>query len=191
MILLWSAIHPKDYLLWGLEVAPAIIGIGLCIVFYRRQSFTMITYTWCFVAASLMAIGAHYSYSEVPLFNLIQDTFNADRNNFDKLGHVVQGILPVLISQEVLIRNHVIRSAKWINFLSLCIAISVAAVYELLEWSAILFESETTDNFLGMQGYAWDAQSDMLYALAGALITLLFVSSLRRAIEKSYRSATT
>lgn len=187
IILLWSAINPKDYLLWALEAAPAILGIGLCIVFYRRQPFTTITYTWCFVAASLMAIGAHYSYSEVPLFNLIQDTFNADRNNYDKLGHFVQGILPVLISQEVLIRNQVIRSSRWINFFSVCVALSVAAVYELIEWSAILFSSEITDNFLGMQGYAWDAQSDMLYALAGALLTLLFAKSLTRAIEKSHR----
>jgi len=189
IIFTWSAIHPKDFFLWVLEVAPAIIGIALCIFFYRRQPFTLVTYTWCFIAAGIMAIGAHYSYSEVPLFNLIRDTFNSDRNNFDKMGHFVQGILPVLITQEVLIRNQVIRSPQWVNFLSVCIALSVAAVYELIEWSAILFSSETTENFLGMQGYAWDAQSDMLYALAGALLTLLFAKSLRRAIATSMRHA--
>ena len=143
------------------------------------------TYTWCFLAACIMAVGAHYSYSEVPLFDHIQNTFNLERNNYDKLGHFVQGILPVLISQEVLIRNRIVRGPQWINFLSVCIALSVAAIYELIEWSAILFSSETTENFLGMQGYAWDAQSDMLYALAGALITLLFAKNLRRAIENS------
>lgn len=184
-ILAWSAVNPKEYLLWILEVAPAIIGVGLCIVFYRRQPFTTVTYFWCFVAASLMAVGAHYSYSEVPLFNMIRDTFGSDRNNFDKLGHFVQGMLPVLISQEVLIRNQIIQSPRWINFLSVCIALSVAALYELIEWSAILFSSETHENFLGMQGYAWDAQSDMLYALAGALFILLFAKKLRRAIAKS------
>jgi len=187
--LLWSAINPKDYFLWVLEVAPAILGTGLCIAFYRKHPFTTITYTWCFIAASLMAIGAHYSYSEVPLFNLIQVRFDLDRNNFDKLGHFVQGILPVLISQEVFVRSQVIRSPQWINFLSVCIALSVAAVYELIEWSAILFSSETSDNFLGMQGYAWDAQSDMLFALAGALLTLLFAKPLRRAILKSLQRA--
>jgi uncharacterized membrane protein YjdF len=35
-----------------------------------------------------------------------------------------------------------------------------------------------------MQGYIWDAQSDMFYALAGALCTLLFSKHLRRAITK-------
>lgn len=189
LIMLWSAVNPKDYFLWALEVAPAIIGIGLCIYFYRKHPFTLVTYSWCFIAAGIMAIGAHYSYSEVPLFNLIQDTFNSDRNNYDKMGHVVQGILPVLISQEVLFRNRIVRSPQWINFLSVCIALSVAAAYELIEWSAILFGSETTENFLGMQGYAWDAQSDMLYALAGALLALLFAKSLRRAITRSMRHA--
>lgn len=189
IILTWSAIRPKDYFLWVLEVAPAIIGVGLCIVFYRRQPFTTITYSWCFIAASIMAIGAHYSYSEVPLFNLIRDTFGLERNNYDKLGHFVQGILPVLITQEVLIRNQVIRAPRWINFLSVCVALSVAATYELIEWSAILFGSETTENFLGMQGYIWDAQSDMLYALAGALLTLLFVKNLRRSIVVSKQRA--
>lgn len=184
-ILAWSAINPRDYLLWVLEVAPAIIGIGLCIALYRRQPFTTVTYFWCFVAATMMAIGAHYSYSEVPLFNLIRDTFNSGRNNYDKLGHFVQGILPVLISQEILIRNQIIQSTRWINFLSICIALSVAALYELIEWSAILFSSETHENFLGMQGYAWDAQSDMLYALAGALLTILFAKQLRHAIATS------
>lgn len=185
IILLWSAINPQDYFLWALEMAPVIIGIGLCIYFYRRQPFTLLTYTWCFIAASLMAIGAHYSFSEVPLFNLIKDTFNLSRNNYDKMGHIVQGILPVLISQEVFIRNRIVRSPQWINFLSVCIALSVAAAYELIEWSTILLGSDTRENFLGMQGYAWDAQSDMLYALAGALLTLLFAKSLRRAIAKT------
>jgi len=185
ILLLWSAINPKDYLLWVLEVAPAIAGIALCVFFYRRQPFTTITYTWCFIAAGLMTIGAHYSYSEVPLFDLIQDKLNSDRNNYDKLGHFVQGILPVLISQEVLIRNRIVHSTRWINFLSVCVALTVAAVYELIEWSAILFSNETQDNFLGMQGYAWDAQSDMLYALAGAVLTLFFTGQLRQAIEKS------
>ncbi len=187
ILFLWSAIHPKDYLLWVLEVTPAILGIGLCIFFYRRQPMTTVTYTWCLIGAGIMVIGAHYSYSEVPLFDLIQDKFNSGRNNYDKLGHFVQGIIPVLISQEVLIRNQVIRSPQWINFLSACIALSVAAIYELIEWSAILFSSETHENFLGMQGYAWDAQSDMLFALAGAALTLLFAKPLRRTILKSSR----
>lgn len=185
ILLIWSAIKPKDYFLWVLEVAPAIIGIGLCIIFYFRQAFTTTTYFWCFIAACLMAIGAHYSYSEVPQFDLINTAFNFERNNFDKVGHFVQGIVPFLISQEVIIRNQIIPTSKWTNFFSVCVAITVAAAYELIEWMAILLSTETTENFLGMQGYTWDAQSDMLCALVGALCALLFAKRIRKAIEMS------
>lgn len=182
ILLAWSAIGPKDYTLWILEVAPALVGLGLCIFFYSRMTFTTTTYFWCFIAACLMAIGAHYSYSEEPLFNLIKETFDLERNNFDKVGHFVQGIVSVLISQEVLIRNRIMRSTKLINLLSFCVAMTIAALYELIEWMAILLSADVSENFLGMQGYIWDAQSDMFFALAGALCTILFASSLRRKI---------
>jgi len=187
LLLIWSAIGPLDYRLWILEVAPAIIGIGLCIIFYFRQAFTSTTYFWCFVAACLMAIGAHYSYSEVPLFDLIKVKFNSDRNNYDKIGHFVQGMVAVLVSQEVFIRKRIIRSPVWTNFLSVCVAMTVAAIYELIEWWAVVLGPELTDNFLGMQGYIWDAQSDMFLALLGALTIVLFSKRFRRAMVPDSR----
>lgn len=182
VLLIWSAVGPLDYKLWILEVAPAIIGIGLCIIFYFRQAFTTTTYFWCFVAACLMAIGAHYSYSEVPLFDQLQVKFNSDRNNYDKIGHFVQGLVAVLISQEIIIRNRIVSTPGYTNFLSFCVAMTVAAIYELIEWMSVIFNPEVTENFLGMQGYIWDAQSDMFYALLGALSVLLFSKRLRQAI---------
>ncbi len=183
LLLIWSAIGPKDYRLWFLEVAPAIVGIGLCVIFYSRQAFTSTTYFWCFIAACLMAIGAHYSYSEVPLFDLLKVKFNSDRNNYDKVGHFVQGMVAVLISQEIFIRNRIISTPGWTNFLSFCVAMTVATIYEMIEWLSVVLSPEVAENFLGMQGYIWDAQSDMFYALLGALSILLFSKRLRRTIR--------
>lgn len=129
-----------------------------------------------------MAIGAHYSYSEVPLFDLIKIKFNSDRNNFDKIGHFVQGIVAVLISQEIIIRNRLISTPRLTNFLSICVAMTVAAFYEMIEWLSVILSPEVSENFLGMQGYFWDAQSDMFYALLGALTILLYSKRLRRII---------
>jgi len=182
-LLIWSAIGPLDYRLWFLEAAPAIIGIGLCVLFYSRQAFTSTTYFWCFIGACLMTIGAHYSYSEVPLFDLIKVKFNSDRNNYDKIGHFVQGVVVVLISMEIIIRKQIIRNPGWINFFSFCVAMTVAAIYEMIEWLSVVLGPELTDNFLGMQGYIWDAQSDMFLALLGALSVLLFSKRMRRTIE--------
>lgn len=165
-------------MLWLLEISPALIGVGLCIILYPRLKFSRTTYAWCFIAAGIMAVGAHYSYSEVPLFLSIQDVLNSSRNNFDKVGHFVQGIIPVLITMEVMLQRRLMQSARLINFLSLCVALAVAASYEMIEWLAIAFSSDVTENFLGMQGYIWDSQSDMFLALLGALCTLLFWKSL-------------
>ena len=184
ILLVWSAIGPKDYRLWILEIAPAIIGVGLCVIFYFRQPFTSMTYFWCFVAACIMAVGAHYSYSEVPLFDLIKIKFNSDRNNYDKIGHFVQGIVAVLISLEIIIRNRLISTPRLTNFLSICVAMTVAAIYEMIEWLSVILNPEVSENFLGMQGYFWDAQSDMFYALMGALSILLYSKRMRRTIAQ-------
>jgi len=38
-----------------------------------------------------------------------------------------------------------------------------------------LLSAEAADSFLGTQGYIWDTQSDMAYALVGAVLALLFL----------------
>jgi putative membrane protein len=35
---------------------------------------------------------------------------------------------------------------------------------------------ESAEAFLGTQGYIWDTQSDMMYALTGAIMALLLLS---------------
>jgi len=174
-LFLWSGIQPKDYHVWLLEIIGVIFLIAVYIFFYKKIRFSGVTNAWFFIAASLITIGAHYSFPNVPVFENLQGTFGVERNDFDKLGHVVQGILPVLISWEVLVKNRVVKNFYWINFLSLNIALSVSAFYELFEWLFILVlgDNSYTYDVLGTQGYIWDAQTDMLCALIGAVLTIL------------------
>jgi putative membrane protein len=37
--------------------------------------------------------------------------------------------------------------------------------------------SNGADSFLGAQGYVWDTQTDMMLALIGAMIAVLFLST--------------
>jgi putative membrane protein len=53
---------------------------------------------------------------------------------------------------------------------SVCLAFS--AFYELIEWWVALLSGAAADAFLGTQGYVWDTQSDMAWALGGALLAL-------------------
>lgn len=122
-----------------------------------------------------MFVGAHYTFARMPLFDWIRDYFGQDRNNFDKVGHFVQGILPVLIAREVFIRQRIIRGYKSISMISLCICMAITSGYELIEFIAASIADKTPVNFLGTQGYVWDSQADMLFALFGGLFMLLIL----------------
>jgi putative membrane protein len=176
--LLWSAINPKDYLTWLLETAPALIA--LIVLFMTRQKFrlTDLAYNLILIHSLILMVGAHYTYAEVPLFDWLQDALNLERNNYDKVGHLAQGFVPAIIAREILIRNHVLLNLKWLNFFIVCICLAISAVYELLEWCVALVSSEAAEAFLGTQGDHWDTQSDMAFALLGAILALALLSSI-------------
>ena len=128
-------------------------------------------------------VGGHYTYAEVPLFDNIKDLLNQDRNNYDKLGHFAQGFIPAIICREIIIRKNWITKnnaskGKIIAFFTVCFCLAFSAFYELIEWFVAAFTGEGADAFLGTQGYIWDTQSDMAFALLGAIIALITLSSL-------------
>jgi putative membrane protein len=172
--LVWSGIHPRNYGHWIGEVAAPVIALIILIFSFKRFRYSYFTYGAILFSCYLMFIGAHYTFSKVPLFDWIRDYFGQDRNNFDKLGHFVQGIVPVLISRELFIRKKIIRGYKWVTFLSFCICLSTTAVYEVVEFIAVTIAGKNPNTFLGTQGYALDSQSDMFFAVIGGLMTIFF-----------------
>ena len=172
-VLIWSGIEPKDRLTWVLEAGPAIIG--LLVMAKTRQSFplTPLLYFWILLHCVVLMVGAKYTYAEVPLFDWISEVFAWERNNYDKVGHFMQGFVPALIAREILLRKEVVSENGWRNFIVLSICLAFSAFYELIEWWAALLIGEDADAFLGTQGYIWDTQSDMGLALLGAICCLL------------------
>jgi putative membrane protein len=169
----WSAINPLEQFTWFLEVLPAILGIMVLVVTFNRFRFTQFVYILIFLHCAILIIGGHYTYAEVPLFDWIQETFNQTRNNYDKVGHFAQGFVPAMITRELLIRENVVNSDGWLNFIVVCIAMAISMTYEFIEWAVSLGTGEGGDAFLGTQGYIWDTQSDMLYASIGSIIALV------------------
>ena len=172
-VLVWSGIEPKDRLTWVLEAGPAMIG--LLVMAKTRISFplTPLLYFWILLHCIVLMVGAKYTYAEVPLFNSISDLFGWDRNNYDKVGHFMQGFVPALIAREILLRKKLVNADGWRNFIILSICLAFSAFYELIEWWAALLIGEDAEAFLGTQGYVWDTQSDMAWALLGALVCLI------------------
>lgn len=177
-VLIWSGINPADYVTWLLEVFPAVLGAA--VLWATRESFplTSLVYTLILIHCIILMVGGHYTYAEVPLFDWIQDEFGLDRNNYDKVGHFAQGFIPALITREIVIRKNVFKDARWRNFFIVCFCLGFSAFYELIEWWVALLSGEGADAFLGTQGYVWDTQSDMAWALSGAVIALLVLGKL-------------
>jgi len=177
-VLLWSGIAPKDYPTWALEVAPAVIGF--IVLAMTRASFplTPLLYGLILLHCVVLMVGAHYTYAEVPLFDTIRPWLGFERNNYDKLGHFLQGFVPALIGREILIRKSVLTSARWRDFFCVCFCLALSAFYEILEWAVAVISGTGAEAFLGTQGYAWDTQSDMAFALLGALFALALLGRL-------------
>ncbi len=190
-VLAWSGIGPKDYPTWCLEVAPAVAG-GIVLWFTRdRFPLTTLVYVLILIHCIILMVGGHYTYAEVPLGDWVREAFDLSRNNYDKLGHFVQGFIPAMIAREVVIRLNVFNSNRWRDFFIVCFCLGFSAFYELIEWWVALLSEEAADAFLGTQGYVWDTQSDMGWALFGAVSGLVLLSRLhdRQMRERGFIAA--
>ena len=174
--LIWSGVHPKDTLTWFLEVLPALIGFALLVATRRRFPLTGLAYTLILVHCIILMVGGHYTYAEVPLFDWIRDWFGMERNNYDKLGHLAQGFAPAIVAREILVRNAIVAGKSWLAFIIVCICLAISAFYELVEWWVAVFSEEAAEAFLGTQGYVWDTQADMMFAMVGAIAGLVLLS---------------
>ncbi|MGL2965805.1 DUF2238 domain-containing protein [Flavobacterium sp. XGLA_31] len=181
-----SAIQPKEYFTWFLEVVPALIGIIVLAFTYKRFTFSSFTYAFILLHCWILFIGGHYTYAEVPLFDWIKETFHQSRNNYDKVGHFMQGFVPAMIIRELFIRKNVIANHSYFNFIIVTVCLAISAAYEWIEWWVSLATGSGGDAFLGTQGYLWDTQSDMLFATIGAVMMLLFFS---KSQDKAMRHA--
>jgi len=177
LVLIWSVIEPKDQFTWFLEVAPVLIGLVILAFSYKKFPLTPLLYTLILIHMVILMVGGHYTYAEVPLFDYIKEALGQTRNNYDKVGHLAQGFMPAILARELLIRKEIVSGSKiWLNYIILSIILAFSAFYELIEWWVALGTGEDAEAFLGTQGYVWDTQSDMMYALMGGILALVFLS---------------
>ncbi len=176
VVLIWSAIGPKDYFTWWLEVIPALVALVLLFATRKRFQFTPLVYWLLLGHCIILMVGGHYTYAEVPLFDWIKEWMHSDRNNFDKVGHFAQGFVPALVAREIITRNGVVNGRYWTNFFVVCFSLAVSAFYELIEWWVAVASGDSAEAFLGTQGYVWDTQADMGTALLGAIVAVMVMA---------------
>lgn len=173
-----SGWRPYDRATWLLEVLPVMIVLPILWLTRERFPLTSLLYICIFVQAAVLMLGGAYTYARVPLGYHLQEWFELGRNPYDKIGHFAQGFVPALVAREILVRGRYVRGRRMLAFLVVCVALAISAAYELIEWSVALVLGQGADKFLGTQGDPWDTQSDMFFALVGALTALALFSRL-------------
>lgn len=173
LALVISGIHPYDRLTWIMEVTPVLIAAPILIATYRRFPLTTLLYILISLQAIVLITGGAYSYARVPLGYWLQDLFGIGRNPYDKIGHFLQGFVPAMIAREIFLRGKHVNGTRMAAFLAVCVAMAISACYELIEWWSALALGQGAEEFLGTQGYQWDTQSDMFWALIGSTVAVL------------------
>jgi putative membrane protein len=175
-VLVWSGIQPFDRFTWFLEVVPALIALPILAFTYRRFPFTRLVYVLILLHACILMVGGHFTYAREPFFAWLARVFHWPRNNYDKLGHFAQGLVPAMVAREVFLRRTPLRCGGWLFFLVVCFCGALSASYELFEWLMAITSGSKANDFLGEQGYVWDTQTDMLMAFIGAIVAQLALS---------------
>ena len=175
----WSGIKPHDTrLTWVLETFPFMVALPVLLLTYRKFRLTNLTYTLIAIHAMILMLGAHYSYAKVPLGFWMEDWFGWSRNNYDKIGHFMQGFAPAIYVREIVARTSPLKPGKWLGFMSIAVPLAFSALYEIIEWLASLSDPTDTEAFLGTQGYIWDTQTDMFWCLIGSVVALILFTRL-------------
>lgn len=184
-VLGWSAIGPYDRFTWFLEVAPILGGLPIALAVQKRFKFSDLLLGLLWAHSVILIVGGHYTYARVPLGDWAMEWFGWTRNNYDKLGHFAQGFVPAMLVRELLVRTSPLRQAqgrppgtrsRWLGFLCVSVCLAFSAFYELIEWWVAVASGAAAEDFLGTQGYVWDTQSDMAWALGGAILALTLLS---------------
>ena len=183
---IWAAIEPIHYADWVLENILVGIFIGLILVSSRFFKFSLISYVFMTIFMILHIIGSHYTYAEVPWGYDLGTWLGTERNMYDRLVHLLFGVLFVYPVREMSVR---IAKTKgfWGYFVPFMIISSFAGFHELIEWgAAFMVDPEAGTAFLGSQGDIWDAQKDMFVAIVGSLGTLLMVMLIHMVYNRDF-----
>jgi putative membrane protein len=171
---------PRDRHDWFLENLLVFAMLAVLIGTYRAFPLSDLSYLLITAFMTLHAVGAHYTYAQVPLGFWIQNAFGFSRNHFDRIVHLSFGLLMAYPIREVFLR---VANARgfWAYYLPLDVTLAFSALYEIMEMLiATMVAPGTGDAWLGTQGDVWDAQKDMGLAALGALLCMCVTALIRK-----------
>ena len=129
-VLIWIplAFSPFDRFDWMLENVLVVLFAGLLVFSYNRFPLPDLSYIVIFLFMSLHAVGAHYTYANVPFGFWMQNVLQLSRNHFDRIVHFSFGLLMAYPIREVFLR---VASARgfWAYYLPLDVVLASSGAY--------------------------------------------------------------
>jgi len=185
-VVVWIAlgVSPSYRQAWLLENVLVLLVVPMLVLGYRHMPFSLMSCVMIFIFLCLHEIGSHYTYSEVPydlwLQSLTGHSLDAamgwERNHFDRLLHLLFGLLITYPMREMLVRLAGLRGV-WSYLFPLAAMMALSLIYELIEWAAaLLFGGDLGIAYLGTQGDVWDAHKDMACAAFASLTVILLMA---------------
>ncbi|MBP1743097.1 MAG: rane protein [Firmicutes bacterium] len=171
-VFIWSGILPYNRQAWVLLSLPAIIIVSVLALTYRKFTFSTMVYVIVLFHVVVLLVGAHYTYTKNPLFDLLMEEFNLKRNYYDRVGHFAQGFAPAFITKELLIRGGYIKRGKMMYLIVISMCLGFSGAYELIEFATAKVLGMPVEYIMGIQGDYFDSVWDMFYALVGASISV-------------------
>lgn len=172
-----TVVESYDSTVWVMETAPAFIGLFVLLVLTAKGvRFPMFLNILFIIHVFVLVIGGIFSYPRVPFFNpddWLGETLGWTRNNYDKLGHFMQGFTPYVACRQLLVSRAVVSKGGFPAFLAVSVSLAVSALYELIEYATLIYSVEGADDFVGSQGDPFDTQTDILWAFIGALTAMI------------------
>lgn len=177
-VLIWSAIQPYERQAWVLLSIPAMLIVSVLVLTYKKFTFSTMVYVVVLFHTIILLVGAHYTYTRNPLFDLIMEEFNLKRNYYDRVGHFAQGFVPAFITKELLVRGGYIKRSKMMYLIVIAMCLGFSAAYELIEFGTAKALGMPVEYIMGIQGDYFDSVWDMFFALTGASISVFIFGPL-------------
>lgn len=181
--LIYSGLSPQDRFTWWLEVSWVIVGLMILGYhqFYRKTRTQLQNQPWLtsslkialFLHALILIYGGHYTYELVPFGEWMKVIFGFERNHYDRIGHVAQGLFPAVLIREVLFRYNATPTGFWRELFVFCACMAFTGLFEVLEYAAAIAFGGASDAYLGSQGDPWDAQNDMVMCGVGTIASIV------------------
>jgi len=167
-----------------IHVVPTWIAVGILLSSIRFFALSNTSFALVIGFLVIHVIGTRYIYSYVPydewsykVFGAtVSETFQLNRNHYDRAAHFSYGLLIAPVAREIAVRLTSV-SLPWSYLAAVQFILASSMLFELAEWGgAIQLAPEFADSYLGQQGDPWDAHKDMALAGAGAVLSMFVVA---------------